>query len=216
MFDEGGRYGPEELVSMQKDMSDEAVRQELYCDFTASAYNILIAIDAVTAASKKTYNAADAESAPKILGVDVARFGNDSCVIMRRQGLVAFKPKVYRSIDNMDFAARLIDEINRWCPDAVFVDSGRGEGVIDRCRQLGYDVTEVPFGGRATKDRRYVNRRTEMWDNMRAWLHAGGALPDVPELKTELVTPEYSFDAANRMKLEPKEKIKERKFPFKS
>ena len=210
VFDEGGRYGPEELVSMQKDMSDEAVRQELYCDFTASAYNILITIDAVTAASKKTYNAADVEGAPKILGVDVARFGNDSCVIMRRQGLVAFKPKVYRSIDNMDFAARLIDEINRWRPDAVFVDSGRGEGVIDRCRQLGYDVTEVPFGGRATKDRRYVNRRTEMWDNMRAWLHAGGALPDVPELKTELVTPEYSFDAANRMKLEPKEKIKER------
>ena len=100
--------------------------------------------------------------------------------------------------------------VNRWRPDAVFVDSGRGEGVIDRCRQLGYDVTEIPFGGRATKDRRYVNRRTEMWDNMRAWLHAGGALPDVPELKTELVTPEYSFDAANRMKLEPKEKIKER------
>ena len=32
----------------------------------------------------------------------------------------------------------------------------------------------------------------------------------MPELKTELVTPEYSFDAANRMKLEPKEKIKER------
>ena len=49
-----------------------------------------------------------------------------------------------------------------------------------------------------------------MWDNMRAWLQAGGALPDMPELKTELVTPEYGFDAANRMKLESKEKIKER------
>ena len=210
VFDEGGRYGPEELESMKKDMSAEAIRQELYCDFTASAYNILITIDAVTAASKKTHTAQDVQGAPKILGVDVARFGNDACVIMRRQGLVAFKPKVYHSINNMDFAARLIEEINRWRPDAVFVDSGRGEGVIDRCRQLGYDVTEVPFGGRATKDKRYVNRRTEMWDNMRAWLQAGGALPDMPELKTELVTPEYGFDAANRMKLESKEKIKER------
>ena len=60
------------------------------------------------------------------------------------------------------------------------------------------------------KPAHYVNKRAEMWDAMRKWMQAGGSLPDMPELKTELVTPEYSFDAANRMKLEPKEKIKER------
>ena len=36
-------------------------------------------------------------------------------------------------------------EIEAWRPDAVFVDAGRGEGVIDRCRQMGYQVTDVPF-----------------------------------------------------------------------
>ena len=34
-------------------------------------------------------------------------------------------------------------------------------------------------------------------------------MPNVPELKSELVVPEYSFDAANRMKLSSKEDIKE-------
>lgn len=210
VFDVGGRCGPEELASMKRDMSEEAIRQELYCDFTASAYNILITIDMVTAACGKAYTARDVAGAPKVLGVDVARFGNDRSVFVRRQGLAAFAPKVFRDIDNMDLAARLIAEIDAWKPDAVFIDAGRGEGVIDRCRQLGYQVTEVPFGGKAVKDKRYVNKRAEMWDGMRDWLAAGGSLPDVPELKTELVTPEYGYDAANRMKLEPKEHIKER------
>lgn len=210
VFDEGGRYGPKELELMKRDMSDEGIRQELYCDFTASAFNVLITIDLVTESCRRNLPASDIAGAPKILGVDVARFGNDACAITRRQGLVAFEPKVFRGIDNMEFAARLISEINAWHPDAVFVDSGRGEGVIDRCRQLGYDVTEVSFGGKAMEPAHYVNKRAEMWDAMRKWMQAGGSLPDMPELKTELVTPEYSFDAVNRMKLEPKEKIKER------
>lgn len=210
VFAPDGRLGPKELEDMKRDMSEEGIRQELYCDFTASAFNILITIDMVTAACKKVYQKADILGAPRILGVDVARFGNDSCAITRRQGLVAYKPKVFHAISNMDFAARLIQEINDFRPDAVFVDSGRGEGVIDRCRQLGYEVTEVSFGGKALEPAHYVNKRAEMWDAMRKWLQAGGSLPDMPELKTELVTPEYSFDAANRMKLEPKEKIKER------
>lgn len=210
LFAEGGRYGPEELESMKRDMSEDMIRQELYCDFTASAFNILITIDKVNRAVEKYHNPNEIAGAAKILGVDVARFGDDSCVITRRQGLAAYKPKTYHDINNMDFAALLISEINEWRPDAVFVDAGRGEGVIDRCRQLGYDVTEVNFGSKALHPERYINKRTEMWDTMRKWLDEGGSLPDVLELKTELVTPEYSFDSANRMKLEPKQQIKER------
>ena len=210
LFDAGGRYGLEELGSMMRDMGEAAIRQELYCDFTASAYNILIPIDMVTKAVQRVVRPEEVASAPRVLGVDVARFGDDACVMTRRQGLAAYAPQVYRDIGNMDFAALLVQEIDEWQPDAVFVDSGRGEGVIDRCRQLGYAVVEVAFGGRATAAARYVNKRTEMWDAMRKWLQAGGALPDAAELKTELATPEYSFDAANRMKLEPKEEVKAR------
>jgi len=210
VFSEGGRYGPEELELMKKDMSEEAIRQELYCDFTASAFNVLITIDMVTAATEKIIDRSILSSAPKVIGVDVARFGDDSCVITKRQGLAASAPQVYKDVNNMEFAAILMAEIDRYQPDAVFIDAGRGEGVIDRCRQMGYQVTEVNFGSKATHPEKYINKRCEMWDSMKAWLMAGGSLPDVPELKTELVTPEYSFDPAGRMKLEPKEKIKER------
>ena len=57
---------------------------------------------------------------------------------------------------------------------------------------------------------RYINKRTEMWAELAAWLKAGGTIPNSLELKTDLSTPSYSFDAAGRMVLESKDKIKER------
>lgn len=207
---ESGVLPADELEDMKKDMTPTEIRQELDCDFTASAYNVLITIDLVNAGIARTYRPDQLITAPKVLGIDVARFGDDRSVFFRRQGLQAYTPKIFREIDNMSLASLAAQEINEFKPDAVFIDSGRGEGVIDRLRQLGYDVIEVPFGGRALKEPRYVNRRTEMWDSIRLWLDSGGSLPDLPDLKTDLVTPEFSFDAANRMKLQSKEQIKEK------
>lgn len=210
LFDEGGRYGPEELELMKEDMTEAEFSQEMLCDFNASAENILIPISLVTLGTQKELLEEDIAGAPVILGVDVARFGGDRSVIFRRQGLCAFEPEVYQDIDNMTFAGHLARAINNYKPDAVFVDAGRGEGVIDRCRQLGYDVTEVNFGARASEHNRYANKRTEMWDSCREWLEAGGSIPDTLALKTELSTPEYHFDAANRMVLEKKDEVKKR------
>ena len=96
-----------------------------------------------------------------------------------------------------------------WQPDAVFIDAGRGEGVIDRLRQLGFSVIEVNFGSKALVDA-YANKRAEMWDSMAKWLRSGGCLPNHPELKTDLCTPTYSFNSANKMVLESKDDIKKR------
>ena len=77
-------------------------------------------------------------------------------------------------------------------------------------RQLGYTVIEVPFGGKAVRDDKYVNRRAEMWDEMRAWLQRGGSLPEHERLQAELSIPEYGYDAKGRILLEKKDRIKER------
>jgi hypothetical protein len=99
--------------------------------------------------------------------------------------------------------------IERWQPDAVFIDAGAGAGVIDRLRQLGHDVVEVNFGGKPT-DPRYVNKRAEMWHELADWVRAGGAIPNDNSLKLELATPTYKYDAANRIQLEGKDEIKKR------
>jgi hypothetical protein len=207
--DETGLIDPKELASAQATMSPAQYSQEWLCDFSASTDNVLITIDLVSQACQRAVKQSDLTGLPKILGVDVARYGDDRSVIIRRQGLAAYQPMVMQGVDNMTLAAKVAAEINTWQPDAVFIDAGRGEGVIDRLRQLGFSVVEVNFGGKPANES-YVNKRSEMWDTMAKWLLAGGAIPNHAELKTDLCTPTYKFDAANKFVLEPKDKIKER------
>jgi hypothetical protein len=209
--DETGIIPIEELEQLQDVLSDATYRQKILCDFSAAADNVLITIDLVTQACYKKYTEADVMGAPRILGVDPARFGDDRAVIIRRQGLQAFTPKIYTKIDNMTFVARIVDEILDFKPDAIFIDAGRGEGCIDRLRQLGYEnIFEVNFGGSPFSPGAYANKRAEIWDLMKQWLLDGGALPNMPDMKADLVVPTYDYDASNRMRLEANDKIKER------
>ena len=208
--DETGVILEEELASARAVMSDNQYRQEFLCDFSASTDNVLIPIDMVSRAAGRTLLERDVTGAPKIIGVDVARYGDDRSALCKRWGLWCQPIRVIDHLDNMTFAGIVAEEIVQFQPDAVFVDSGRGEGVIDRLRQMGYPVMEINFGGHAIDRNRYANKRTEMWDKVREWIEQGGAIPNDPNLKSELAAPTYSFDASGRKVLEPKEKLKER------
>lgn len=210
--DETGALDADELRMMQETMPESTYRQEMLCDFTASADNVLIMIDAVAAACAIRLNPNEIYNDVRIIGVDPARFGDDRSAIICRQGRQAFSPMVKQGIDLMQLVGLVAQEIARFVPDAVFVDEGgMGAGVVDRLKQLGYrNVFGINFGGRAIEDGRYANRRAEMWDRMREWIESGGALPNDSALKADLVTPTYSFNEHNKIKLEPKEQIKKR------
>ena len=208
--DESGVLPEAEIKEMMADMTDLAIRQELYCDFTASASDVVIPIDLVTRAAGRLLIDKDVAGQPYILGVDVARFGDDSTVITARRGLLTCEQKVYKGLDTMTVADRAIDAIREYKPVAVFIDVGAmGAGVVDRLRQLHYNVTEVAFSGAST-DGRYANKRAEMYFKCKEWLELGGAIPDDTKLRTELSMVEYSFTTAGKIILESKEKLKER------
>ncbi len=147
---------------------------------------------------------------PRIVGVDIARFGDDQTVLLLRQGDRIATMRRWRGLDTMQTASRIAEFVEREEPDAIFIDgAGVGGGVVDRLRQLGHDVIDVNGGGRAADDIAYFNLRAEMWGKMRAWL-ATGALPEDSELTADLAAPEYGFDARNRLQLERKEDMKKR------
>ena len=202
---------PHELQDLKDEMSENEFRQEFLCDFNAAADNALISIDDVRAAAGRVYREDQYKAAPLVFGIDVARFGSDSSVIFKRRGLVAFEPIVVRDFNNMRLADLIAQHISTDHPDAVFVDSGRGEGVIDRLNDLGFPVTEVPFGGAALDSNHYANRRIEMWDKMGKWIRSGGAIPPETVLQADLCAPTYGYTTGRGLKvLESKEKIKER------
>ncbi len=200
-----------ELADMKAQMTDMEIRQELLCDFTASASDVVIPIDLVSAAAERELPETAVQGQPVILGVDVARFGDDRTVLCVRQGLWTRDVRTFTGLSTMEVANRVIDCMNQHRPQAVFIDAGAmGAGVIDRLRQLQYQVSEVNFGEAALSSDRYANIRAEMYFKCRDWLTSGGALPKNAELKTELSTVEYKFNPSGRIILEPKEKLKER------
>lgn len=151
-----------------------------------------------------------------VVGVDPARFGDDSSVIWTRIGRDArsFAPVRLRGADTMTLAARVAEHVNTLRlsgrPVIINVDGGGvGGGVIDRLRSVGFDVNEVQFGGRAIDSRKWANRRAEIWGAMRDWL-TGGAIPKDEILATDLTCVEYGYNAADAILLEKKESMKAR------
>ena len=200
-----------EEVELSRDtMSDAQYRQEWLCDFQASVDNVLITIDAVVRAAGKFLEPTAYHKAPRVIGVDVARYGDDRSVIFKRQGLAAFEPIIIKDINNVELAGRVARLYDDWGADQIFVDGGRGEGVIDVLRSNGYPVIEVQFGSRADDSDHYADKRAEIWDRVADWLRAGGAIPKDPELRRDLTGPTYKFDTSGRMRLESKEDMKVR------
>src|SRR6476619_5431203 len=82
--DETNLIDAKELTSSQATMSASQYRQEFLCDFSASSDDILIPIDLVSEACQRQAIEQLLIGSPKILGVDVARFGDDRSVSIRR------------------------------------------------------------------------------------------------------------------------------------
>jgi hypothetical protein len=201
---------PVEVERLERDMPETAFAREYLCDFSAAGSDQLISMSDVEAASKVVYRDGDVIESPLVVGVDPARFGDDRSVIVLRQGLRMEKPMIHHGVDNMQLAGLVAQVIDDRDPDAVFIDVGGGAGVIDRLRQLDYYIVEVPFGGKANQPNLFVNRRAEMWWQVKEWLSNGGSIPNNTDLKAELSTPTYWFDAIGKRCLESKDEIKKR------
>jgi hypothetical protein len=153
-----------------------------------------------------------------IMGVDVARFGDDETVIAFRRGRDACREPwiALRKLDTMEVAARVASHWQRLRPDALFVDeTGVGAGVVDRLKQLGVPVIPVNFGARSDDltEAKTANKRAEMWVRMREWLRGESAIPDDDRLAAELTAVEYKHDANNAIQLERKEDMRKRGLP---
>lgn len=186
------------------------VMVNVFGQFPPNSINTLLGVEEVTAATRRTVHEGSLLTAQKRLGVDVARFGDDRTIIFPRQGLVAFKPVEMRNARSNEIAARVMSARMSWGSEMEFIDGsgGYGSGVIDSMIQAGQSPQEVQFGG-SPIDKRYHNKRSEMWFLMAEWIKRGGCIPNDPELIKELATPTYTFKNGKFL-LEPKDQIKER------
>ena len=204
----------EELASLKAEMSENSFRQEFLCDFAAASDDVFIPLPMVREAVNREMDSTMYQHAPIVLGVDVARFGDDRSVITVRQGLMLLQQVSYRGMDLMTLSSKVAAKAQEVDADAVFVDGvGVGAGVVDRLRQLGLDVIDAQAGAKALDPSKYVNRRAEMWQAMHDWLRDGGSIPDDADLVADLSGLTYSFAPGGQIKLESKDDLKKRGLP---
>lgn len=177
--------------------------------FPPASFNALIGPDDVNAAIARRYREPDFNRFPRILGVDVARYGDDSSIIFPRQGLQAFNPLQYRGINGTEGAEIVARKCNDWDVDAVFVDNTGGFGAswIDNMIRIGKSPIGVHFSQNAIQTSQYANKRAEMAFEMVNWIKSGGAIPDILELTQALTQTTYTFKG-EQLLLEPKEDVK--------
>lgn len=181
-------------------------------EFPPSDLNALIGPADIEAAMLRVYKERDIANSPRLLGVDVAREGDDQSVMYPRQGLQLFRPRAWRNLDSIQGAGSVVRFWADFNADACFVDNtgGFGAGWIDQMRMLHRAPIGVGFANQAQDAARYYNKRTEMAFQAAEWVKHGGALPPGSnELMEEMVATTYAFKG-DRLLLEPKDLFKSR------
>lgn len=192
--------------------SDRA-RVRIKGEFPRGGSTQFISGDLVAAARKRI--ADGYQSAPVIISVDVARFGDDRSVILLRQGRKAEIVGKYYGVDTQKLGGFVVEAIEAHSPDAVVIDGdGIGGAVVDYLTARRYNTKTLlhEFHGGATAHdaQKYFNRRSEIWGDMRDWLE-GGQIPDEPEVETDLTGPDYGYHPSRQcLMLESKDEMKSR------
>lgn len=200
----------DEMVQTYGEDSD-IVKVRVLGQFPSQSASQFIASDSVLGAQERELEFSD-PGAPLVLGVDIARFGDDQCVIRGRKGRDArvIPPVKWRGMDTVFSANKIAETMRRYNPEAVFIDGGGvGGGVVDILKSWGFRVIEVNFGAAARDAKKYANKRAEMWGSLRDWLPTGAVDRD-QTLFDDLTGPEYGFDKDSRILLEKKEDMKKR------
>lgn len=166
-----------------------------------------------------------------VWGLDVARFGDDTTALIKRQGNhLLGAPKEWRGLDGAQAAGRIIAEYQATPthekPREIVVDViGVGASVYDILRLEGSPVAEITRGCNVSEmpaisetDHRL---RDELWFRGRAWFAERDCvipinLPNpednalIEKLIAELVAPTYDFTALGKRKVESKQDLKKR------
>lgn len=153
---------------------------------------------------------------PIIMGVDPS-FGGDRFSIAVRRGRELLEVESYsgKQIETTGMRkSKVTTMLNRWRPDMTFIDAGGGADLVDLLHEDGFhNVVSIAFGGTASNEDAYNNKRSEMWGLMSKWFNDDNytvKIPDKDTLQADLCASLYTRDANNRLMMVKKDIIKQK------
>lgn len=192
-------------------LDSDFVRVRVLGEFPKQAANQLIASSDVDAAIGNRVE--HYKQSTKVMGFDVARYGDDQSVITVRQGRKVIAIEKRRGLDTMQSVGFCLEMINKHHPDVTYIDEGGlGAGVVDRLKEQNIrGCVGINFGSSADDPKNYKNKRCEMWGRMKEWLHSGNCdIPNDSELRSDLVAPMYWYTSDEKLIIEKKADMKRR------
>lgn len=202
---------PSEIKALQDDMTEAMFRQEMLCDFQASSDDVLFKLDLLHNSINRQMRLSDITGSARIIGFDIAGPGKDSdkSVLTKKEGLLVWPQKVYRGMTTPELCDVLASEMVQWKADGVIVDMGYGFAIVEQMHRRGFsNVYGVHFNNTPIMPH-YSNKKTEMAYRVKAFLDAGGKIPNDAELIEEMSTHTVGMDEKGKLTLLPKPKVKE-------
>jgi hypothetical protein len=182
-------------------------------------HDLMDRVDGIAPSLKAT------DPGPKIVGVDVARGGEDETAIAIRYGNLVTEIQRFRQADTMETADTVAAFMHEIGTVAVVDVIGIGAGVYDSLRRMRakglivgrampFNASAVTPGVDSVGQFRFRNDRSAAWWRMREMLDPSRgskiALPDDERLIEELIAPHYKHHVGGIIVVESKEEIKKK------
>jgi hypothetical protein len=146
-----------------------------------------------------------------VLGVDVARFGRDKTIFIKKKGDKVLSINKFSKEDTMRTAGRIIVEIKNDSKLIVNIDEiGVGGGVVDRVKEQGYNVNGINVG-ETIDDDQFLNKKAKYYFDLKKRFETGTIdIPNDEELISQLSAIKFEYHSDGRIKIESKDKIAKR------
>ena len=178
-------------------------------EFPEEADDTLIGLRLIESAVGREFEGMSGDDA--VMGVDVARFGDNQTVAVVRRGSAVIDMLAFGRSDLMGTTGRVMDMARRHDVKVMHVDEvGLGAAVVDRAGELDSVRTiGVNGGSKASDSERYLNLRAEMYDGLRQRFADGDiSIPDDSELVSQLASLTFSYTSRGQLQIEGKDKIR--------
>jgi hypothetical protein len=189
------------------------VRVRVLGQFPRQSASQFISTEIVQEAVKRELAPREYDRYAIVLGVDVARFGDDRTVLVWRQGPKILKMLALDQLDLVQVYRHVQGAMrDRSIPVATcFIDEiGLGAGLLDMCRRANLNAIGVNASWRSNKPNVHGNIRIDLWDDMREWMR-NADIPDDKRLIAALTGPEFTYRAnSNLLLIEGKKDMKRR------